>query len=123
MLRGVVLHPVVARRVCDDGEFRAGVADEDAVAGGQDGDVLATVGLRAFAVSRGSRRPAAGFPQEKGPSADGRLTFPEVLEPWPTDGGRDGSIERWLHQTGEPLAANLSVFIRVHPWLTKNPQS
>ena len=81
MLRGVVLHPVVARRVCDDGEFRAGVADEDAVAGGQDGDVLATVGFRAFAVSRGSRRPAAGFPQEKGPSADGRLAFPDVWEP------------------------------------------
>jgi len=39
MLLGVVLHPVVARRVCD-GECRAGVAEEDAV-GGQDGDVLA----------------------------------------------------------------------------------
>jgi len=80
MLLGVGLHPVVARRGCE-GEFRAGVAEEDAAAGGQEGDVLATVGLWAFADSGGSRRPAAGFPQEKGPSADGRLAFPDVWEP------------------------------------------
>jgi len=42
---------------------------------------LADLALSAFAVSRGSRRPAAGFPQEKGPSADGRLAFPDVWEP------------------------------------------
>jgi len=80
MLLGMVFHPVVAGRVCE-GESRAGVAEEDAATGGQDGVVLATVGLRAFAVSGGSRRPAAGFPQEKGPSADGRLAFPDVWEP------------------------------------------